>query len=207
MATWKPEKTMITNKGLLMISEAQIGNEPLIITRAEIGSTFSQTAQLPDLLSIPSPAYSPTIGDRMTTPEHSLITLSVDNIATTVPYNICQIGIYATHPNIDEGVERLYYIAQCESPPDKMPSGETDPLRVSYKVHLKHDQANNVVINVVDNFLPTASTQTLGAIRVGENLEITEDGYLNAKKSSGVIVSETEPLDLEVGNFWYEIVV
>ena len=50
----------------------------------------------------------------------------------------------------------------------------------------------------VHNFssiMPVASKDGLGAIKVGENLEITEDGVLNAQASSNVYYGTTEPTE------------
>ena len=51
--------------------------------------------------------------------------------------------------------------------------------------------------------LPIASTETLGGIKVGENLEITEDGTLNAKTSGGS--SQVVYGGIDTSNVIYEL--
>lgn len=206
MATWNLEKSMLTNNGLIMANEAQIGNDKLTITRAEIGNTYTPTVQLPDLTSIPSPVFSPVIGDKETVMITSTISLVVDNLNTTASFQVCQIGIYATHPRVDNGQEKLYYIAQSDSPAEVIPRGDVTPVKLVYKVHLKHGRSNNLVIEVSDSFIPKASSNTLGGIKIGENLEITIDGTLNALSSSKIITSPTEPVDLQLNDIWFETI-
>ena len=52
-----------------------------------------------------------------------------------------------------------------------------------------------------DTQLPVASKNTLGAIKVGNNLTITNDGILNAVGGSGGVVSDTLPIGSTVE--WY----
>lgn len=234
MATWTATKTMITNKGLLMISETQAGRGNITITRAVIGTTFSQTAQLPDMLAIPSPAsLAPTINEVNTGTDGSRLTLAMSNKNLTTGFNIAQVGIYATHPNVDAGVERLYFITQSESPAEFFPSNAENIIDMSFDLYLRHDKIANPIINVVENYLPTASAQVLGAVKIGAGLTVTEegvlstqviniastenagivkvgdnltiepDGTLNAKESVSIITAPTKPA-LLANQYWFE---
>ncbi len=52
--------------------------------------------------------------------------------------------------------------------------------------------------------LTVATSSTLGGIKVGNNLSITEDGTLSA--TSNVILSDNPPLDPTVGTLWYDTI-
>lgn len=203
MATWLPSKTMLTNKGLLMLSEVQSGRGSLNITRAEIGSSFSQLAQLPDLLTIPTPAYSTLISSKIVGTDGSTLSIVVTNKDLTTGFNMCQIGIYATHPNVNAGQEILYFISQSESPADFMPSNAENIVQLVYDVYLRHDRISNPTINVISNYVPIATHSSLGVVIVGDTLSITEEGVLNAK-GLGIPVSVDQP-PLDKGQMWFEI--
>lgn len=49
--------------------------------------------------------------------------------------------------------------------------------------------------NLENYTLPIASTDTLGGVKIGDNLEITEEGVLNAQDTSNVYYGTTEPTD------------
>ena len=52
--------------------------------------------------------------------------------------------------------------------------------------------------------LTVATSSTLGGVKIGNNLSITEDGILSA--TSSVILSDNPPLDPTVGTLWYDTV-
>ena len=176
---WLTSKTMITNLGLTMLSEAQSGSLPLTITRAEIGKTFSQTAELSSLTSLPTPVSGAVIGERSTDANGSKIKVVFNNASVTEAFPVCQIGVYATHPNINNGAEVLYLISQSESPAETMPIGSVSPLIVKYVLYVKHARANNVVITIDETYIPTASATELGGIKVGTGLSIDSNGVLS----------------------------
>ena len=233
MSVWQPTKTLITNKGLSMLSASQSGLGAINITRAEIGSTFSQTSALPDLLAIPFPKGNPILGEKTHDVTGTTIKVVLENGGITTPFQICQVGIYATHPSVDEGAERLYMISQSELPADTLPAESTTFVRLKYKMYLKHSSSATINVMLNESYLPTASATELGAvkigdglaisgegvlstqvinlasetvagiIKVGDNLTVESDGTLNAKESVSIVTAPTKPA-LLANQYWFE---
>ena len=195
MATWLSSKTMITNEGFLMLSYAQSGIEGLTITRAEIGSTFSLEADLPTLTAIPDVIGEPSITNKVSSVDGSTITLLLTNEGVLTAYPICQIGIYATHPSVDDGSEYLYYISQSEDPSDIMPRAVDSLIQLTYKVYIRHDSASDVTIQLNETIVPTASDTEIGGVMIGESLNIDAEGVVEIAPATtttygGVIIGD-----------------
>lgn len=205
MATWPLNKTTITNNGLMMINSARSGFGGITITKAEVGKTFSTLEVLPSLLAIPSPVGNPIILDRYYDGSGSVIRIELTNEGILIPFPMCQVGIYASQASVNNGAECLYMISQCDIPADLIPVESETFVRLRYKMYIQHTQEDNIVFNINESSLPIASALNLGGIRVGERLSIDEEGVLSADKASGIELSETMPVDMLAGNFWFEI--
>lgn len=202
MANWLASKTMLTTKGLTMLGKVQAGIGTLTITRAEIGKTFSDVADLPNLDVIPSPALPALINSKTAAADGSNLSLVLSNSELTQGFNLCQIGIYATHPDIDSGAEVLYFISQSESPADFMPSNSDNIIQQVYNIYLRHDLVSNPNIKVVGDY-PIATTSSLGVVSIGDTLNISPEGVLNTK-GLGIPISVTQPT-LDKGQMWFEV--
>ena len=174
---------MLTNVGLTMLSEAQVSSEPLTLTRVEIGSQFTQANLLPTLTSVLVPKGTPLIGETTAGVDGSKITIVSSNVGVITPYSICQVGVYATHPKVNSGAESLYLISQCESPADTVPVYDSTPLKIIFNMYIKHDRAQNVTVVIDEAYMPKATADTLGAIKVGANLTIDDNGVLSGVNS------------------------
>lgn len=198
---WTTDKTTLTTSGIMMINEAQAGNGGITITKAEIGGTFSTTAQLPNLTALPTPILEPPIVAVNTEDDGSRLDIVVSNSGVETGFNLCQIGIYATHPNVSSGAELLYFVSQSESPADFIPAGSVTVTSIPIKVYLKHSNVSDITFNIIDTFIPVATSQVLGGVMIGDGLSITESGVLSA---IAPVISDTQP-SLIAGQLWFEV--
>lgn len=156
MAVWNQSNTVFTDKGLELLSEAQVGAKYLQITRVVARDTFDTLANIRSYVytsisqsSIKADAYmieEPSGGvpvDGHSSASLLRVRFANDESTTSgdTSYEIRQIVVYARLVNKESGVseqEQPYFVAQVESQsePDIMPSRSDNPTALEYDLYI-----------------------------------------------------------------------
>ena len=146
MAVWSSNNIMLTQKGQELLSKVQAGIGQLTITRVVTGSGRVSTSSLFTQTEVSSIKQTMVVTKVTTMSTGSNLELQVTNANLSTSYNINQIGVYATHPDMGEV---LYMIAQCdEGTADIMPLPAVTPVTMNYMFYLIHGSATNLNITV-----------------------------------------------------------
>ena len=145
MANWSPENIMLTKKGQELLSKVQAGVGQLTITRVTTGSTRVNNSNLYTLDKINDRQVMSVLSVD-TTESGSKLALQVSNTDIDFTYRLCQIGVYASHPDMGE---ILYMIAQCDSgTEDTIPLPSVTPVILNYSFYLLHGALSELNITI-----------------------------------------------------------
>lgn len=147
MAVWKSENCILTTKGEEVLNRIVAGGEKLTITRIVTGSSYVSPSSLHTLGRIPNEKQTLKIQDITSSSEGSVISVECSNVGLNESYNVYQIGIYATHPNIYG--EFLYWVGQCETDTaDFFPSASEIPVTLTFGIFLYNLNSKNITFKV-----------------------------------------------------------
>ena len=147
MATWRPENSMLTQRGVEILNKLKAGVGSITVTRIVAGSGRVAESLLYQQTSISGIQKPMTISGKNTTDVGSEITFYIENKDFIEPYNLHQIGIYVTHPDY-EG-EQLYHISQCDANDyDTIPAISYTPVTQGYSIFMEHGNSSSVSITV-----------------------------------------------------------
>ena len=147
MATWRPENSMLTQRGVEILNKLKAGVGSITVTRIVAGSGRVAESLLYQQTSISGVQKPMTISGKNTTDVGSEITFYIENKDFAEPYDLHQIGIYVTHP--DYAGEQLYHISQCDANDyDTIPAISYTPVTQGYSVFMEHGNSSSVNITV-----------------------------------------------------------
>ena len=145
MANWSPENIMLTKKGQELLSKVQAGVGQLTITCVTTGSARVNNSNLYTLDKINDRQVMSVLSVD-TTESGSKLALQVSNTDIDFTYRLCQIGVYASHPDMGE---ILYMIAQCDSgTEDTVPLPSVTPVILNYSFYLLHGALSELNITI-----------------------------------------------------------
>lgn len=147
MATWRPENSMLTQRGVEILNKLKAGVGSITVTRIVAGSGRVAESLLYQQTSISGVQKPMIISGKNTTDVGSEITFYIENKDFAEPYDLHQIGIYVTHP--DYVGEQLYHISQCDANDyDTIPAISYTPVTQGYSVFMEHGNSSSVNITV-----------------------------------------------------------
>lgn len=146
MAVWSSNNIMLTQKGQELLSKVQAGVGQLTITKVVTGSGRVSASSLFTQTAVSSIQQNMSVTKVTTMSTGSNLELQVTNTNLSSSYNINQIGVYASHPDMGE---ILYMIAQCdEGTADIMPLPSVTPVTMNYMFYLIHSALTQLNITV-----------------------------------------------------------
>ena len=146
MAVWSSNNIMLTQKGQELLSKVQAGVGQLTITKVVTGSGRVSASSLFTQTAVSSIKQNMSVTKVTTMSTGSNLELQVTNTNLSSSYNINQIGVYASHPDMGE---ILYMIAQCdEGTADIMPLPSVTPVTMNYMFYLIHSALTQLNITV-----------------------------------------------------------
>lgn len=136
MATWKRDHATITDIGIEVINGLQVGEEKIKIVSAVAGAGRVPFDSLRSLTSIPNVKQTLEIQDIQYGEESSSVDLYLSNTGLEESYQLCMLGLLATHPSIDGTF--LYFVAECEEDgnEDVIPLPTDTPASLEYELHI-----------------------------------------------------------------------
>ena len=146
MAVWSSNNIILTQKGQELLSKVQAGFGQLTITKVVTGSGRVSASSLFTQTEVSSIKQNMSVTKVTTMSTGSNLELQVTNTNLSDSYNINQIGVYASHPDMGE---ILYMIAQCdEGTADIMPLPTITPVTMNYMFYLIHSALTQLNITV-----------------------------------------------------------
>ena len=146
MAVWSSNNIILTQKGQELLSKVQAGVGQLTITKVVTGSGRVSASSLFTQTEVSSIKQNMLVTKVTTMSTGSNLELQVTNTNLSDSYNINQIGVYASHPDMGE---ILYMIAQCdEGTADIMPLPSVTPVTMNYMFYLIHSALTQLNITV-----------------------------------------------------------
>lgn len=187
MATWRPENSMLTQRGVEILNKLKAGVGSITVTRIVAGSERVAESLLFKQTSISGVQKPMTISGKNTTDVGSEITFYIENKDFTEPYNLHQIGIYVTHP--DYVGEQLYHISQCDANDyDTIPAISYTPVTQGYSVFMEHGNSSSVNITVD----PSGMINTVQFNEFKESVNSLITDLTNGKAPAGFGLGESE---------------
>ncbi len=181
----------VTNKGYALQAKL-LSTDKLEITRVVSGSGSCATTQLINQTAV-TDIKQELIVDSLGYDNHgnARIKVTLNNTNLSTGYNLSQVGIYATDP--DEG-EILYAILQTDKP-EPIPSITEQPRGFDYSwdFALTYSNAQNVNVTIdPSNALSQdkADKRYVQLVKIGEGLELDENGNLRAKAQEITVDAE-----------------
>lgn len=148
MAIWNSNNCIVTTLGLQMLAQLQQGVGTATITRAKVGT--GRTSSISSATSLSGDIHDISILSRRITNTGSVLVLQLSNEGLNTSYLVNQVGIYATHPQINNGAEFLYMIAQCdEDSADIVPNSEVTLVTLNYSFYLTHSTGADITVSVI----------------------------------------------------------
>lgn len=182
MATWKPENSMLTQRGVEILNKIKAGVGSINVTRVVAGSNRVAESQLYAQTTISGSILNLNIASKSVFENGSEISLQITNEGITTPFTINQLGVYVTHP--DYVGEQLYHISQCDSVgADVIPSVETTPVTFGYSLFLEHGNSSSVTIEVSSQGFVTTPTFNAFKGNLQTDLIVSTDSAGNLKSS------------------------
>lgn len=184
MATWRPENSMLTQRGVEILNKLKAGVGSITVTRVVAGSGRVAESLLYQQTSISGVQKPMTISAKNTTDVGSEITFYIENKDFTEPYNLHQIGIYVTHP--DYVGEQLYHISQCDANDyDTIPAISYTPVTQGYSVFMEHGNSSSVNITVD----PSGMVNTVQFNEFKESTNSLINTLINSSKFQGYMIT------------------
>lgn len=184
MATWRPENSMLTQRGVEILNKLKAGVGSITVTRVVAGSGRVAESLLYQQTSISGVQKPMTISAKNTTDVGSEITFYIENKDFTEPYNLHQIGIYVTHP--DYVGEQLYHISQCDANDyDTIPAISYTPVTQGYSVFMEHGNSSSVNITVD----PSGMINTVQFNEFKESTNSLINTLTNSSKFQGYMIT------------------
>ena len=167
-------KTLLTTKGLLMLSQAQTGHT-FEVTKVKLGSGFPSDGNIRVLTDVISP--------QMTLPIQCVevigtgqinVTAGLTNVGLTKGFIARELGVFA---RVDGGTEQLYAYTYVQEGnyADYIPSDDgINVINETVDIAIIVDDAENVMLEV-----SIPSTIGIGIVRKGKGYRIFHDGTIN----------------------------
>ena len=167
-------KTLLTTKGLLMLSQAQTGHT-FEVTKVKLGSGFPSDGNIRVLTDVISP--------QMTLPIQCVevlgtgqinVTAGLTNVGLTKGFIARELGVFA---RVDGGTEQLYAYTYVQEGnyADYIPSDDgINIVNETVDISVIVDDAENVMLEV-----SIPSTIGIGIVRKGKGYRIFHDGTIN----------------------------
>ena len=167
-------KTLLTTKGLLMLSQAQTGHT-FEVTKVKLGSGFPSDGNIRILTDVISP--------QMTLPIQCVevlgtgqinVTAGLTNVGLTKGFIARELGVFA---RVDGGAEQLYAYTYVQEGnfADYIPSDDgINIVNETVDISVIVDDAENVMLEV-----SIPSTIGIGIVRKGKGYRIFHDGTIN----------------------------
>lgn len=143
MGVWKSDHTVITAKGMQLLSDLA-GKKPLVICRAAAGSDYTTPSELENLTDITHQQMNMKISDFAKDDKGTAyLDIYLDNAEVTTEFYHQQIGLYAKDTSNEEV---LFLVAQAESP-DYIPIANT-PVYITHRIFLKFSGNSKTEVKV-----------------------------------------------------------
>lgn len=143
MGVWKSDHTVITAKGMQLLSDLA-GKKPLVICRAAAGSDYTTPSELENLTDITHQQMNMKISDFAKDDKGTAyLDIYLDNAEVTTEFYHQQIGLYAKDTSNEEV---LFLVAQAESP-DYIPIADT-PVYITHRIFLKFSGNSKTEVKV-----------------------------------------------------------
>lgn len=167
-------KTMLTAKGLLMLSQAQTGHR-FEITKVQLGAGFPSNGNVRSLTNLVSPKMSmPVQNVEIISNERVNVTAGLSNITLSKGFIATEMGVFA---RIDGGAEQLYaytYVSSVQNA-DFIPAYDgVNLVNETVDIAIVAGDASTVNLNV-----EVPSTIGIGVVRKGKGYRIFHDGTIN----------------------------
>jgi len=211
----------LTQAGLALKAKIELGNGdiPLHITKIVSGSGKSDTPE--GLNAVVNPEQEFTIMSRTVDNGRTTIKAMINNFSLTDGYSMHQIGFYAEDP--DDG-EILYRITQFDEPrrvPASHEAGWTYTPEFNFAIHNASDVTVVVdpsglalksevegAIDAANEAKATANTSKDDVTRALEDIEQFKDDVnsrLDELSTTGIVVSDSQPADMQPGDLLFKI--
>lgn len=170
MAVWKVENSLLTDKGVEVLSKVQAGIGNITVSRVVSGSGKVPESQLYSQTEVTNPNKEFSVVGKSAYSNGSVIDLQLNNEDVEVEFELNQIGIYVTHPDFEGEV--LYFICQA-SEPDIIPPSTITPLVLNYSIYMRHDNVSEVTIEVSP--AGSVSTEVFNAHANNKDIHVTSE--------------------------------
>ena len=143
MGVWKSDHTVITAKGMQLLSDLA-GKKPLVISRAVAGSDYTTPSELENLTDITHQQLNMKFSDFAEDDKGTAyLDIYLDNAEVTTEFYHQQIGLYAKDTS-NEDV--LFLVSQADAP-DYIPVSDT-PVYITHRIFLKFSGNSKVDVKV-----------------------------------------------------------
>lgn len=143
MGVWKSDHTVITAKGMQLLSDLA-GKKPLVISRAVAGSDYTTPSELENLTDITHQQLDMKFSDFAEDDKGTAyLDIYLDNAEVTTEFYHQQIGLYAKG-TMNEEV--LFLVSQADTP-DYIPVSDT-PVYITHRIFLKFSGNSKVEVKV-----------------------------------------------------------
>ena len=143
MGVWKSDHTVITAKGMQLLSDLA-GKKPLVISRAVAGSDYTTPSELENLTDITHQQLNMKFSDFAEDDKGTAyLDIYLDNAEVTTEFYHQQIGLYAKDTSNEEV---LFLVSQADAP-DYIPVSDT-PVYITHRIFLKFSGNSKVDVKV-----------------------------------------------------------
>lgn len=158
MALWNSNNVVVTQKGYELLSKLQNGSSTMTITRVVTGSGRVSPSLLYKQTAVSSIKQDMQILKKVASEKGSILELQVSNENLVEGYNLNQIGVYASNPDLGE---ILYMIAQSDEPSDFIPTPSGTPTMLNYSLEVVHSKLASINVSVSNTGLQPSYDPTL----------------------------------------------
>lgn len=152
MATWKSSNIVLTQKGRQLLSFLQNADGVATITKVITGASRVPEDVLATQTEVANPKLPCIVLSKEAYDTGSILNLQVSNTEleeSIGAYDVEQVGVYMSHPDIDGNKEFLYMIAQCdEGTADRMPLPQVTPITLNYALYLLHGNGTQIEVTI-----------------------------------------------------------
>lgn len=158
MALWNKDNVTVTQKGYELLSKLQNGGSTMTITRVVTGSGRVSPSLLYKQIAVSDIKQDMSILKKVASEKGSTLELQVSNENLVEGYNLNQIGVYASNPDLGE---ILYMIAQSDEPSDFIPLPSGTPTLLNYSLEVVHSKLASINVSISNTGLQPSYDPTL----------------------------------------------
>lgn len=147
MAIWRAENSILTTRGIEILSKVKAGIGSITVTKVVAGSGRVSESLLSSQTEVSGTTKPMVLSDKESRESGSEISVYIQNEGFTEDFILNQIGVYVMHPDYED--EQLYHISQCEAGGyDTIPAFEDTVTTFGYSLFLEHSNSSSISITV-----------------------------------------------------------